>query len=198
MKRFRMYFWLLCGCLAGMFNTGSLVAQNVASDLRTFTARANAGSEISFVFSATDNKGKEIYRETGKATLSGNKYRMDVPGDLLVVNNGFTRWIYKPAEEELVIASNNPSEDDVLENPFAVLNTASNGKLKNYTVSVVKRTGTVGKELQGVPDKIILTAIAGAKYTIRITGFKLLTGLPDTFFELDPKKYAGVIITDLR
>lgn len=193
----KCFIFLWGGMLLLLIGQGA-AAQNGAADLRTFAARANAGSEIAFDFAATDNKGKEIYRETGKTTLSGNKYRMEVPGDLLVVNNGTIRWIYKPQEEEIVIAPNNPAGDDVLENPFAVLNVGGNGKVKNYSVLVVERKGSVPKELQGVPAKIILTATGGAKYTISITGFKSLSGLPDSLFEVDPKKYPDALITDLR
>lgn len=178
---------------------GKAQGQGKNTALTDFAARANAGSEISFVFSATDNKAQEIYRESGKTIVYGNKYRMDVPDNLLVVSNGTSRWIYKPQEEELVIAANNPGEEDIMENPFAILNVKNGGTVKNYTVSVISRaTGTGGKELQGVPDKIILTAKGGAKYTIAITGFKQIATPPATTFELDVKKYPNAIVTDLR
>ena len=118
--------------------------------------------------------------------------------DLLVVNNGVTRWIYKPGEEEIVIASNNPGEEDVLENPFAVLRAGNNGKIKNYTVSVIPRGAGASKELQQVLERIVLTAVGGARYTIRITGFRPLPDIPGAWFELDTKKYPEAVVTDLR
>lgn len=171
-------------------------AQN--KELEGFAVKANAGSEIAFQFSATDNKGEIIYNETGKTLIQGNKYRLEVPDNLLLVNNGITRWIYKEQDDELVIAANNPNEEDVLENPFAILK--SNGKqVKNYTVSIVNRAaGLGGAQMQGVPDKIILTASGGAKYTIKITGFKSVYNLSGSMFELDVKRYPNAVVTDLR
>lgn len=197
MKRVFVYGLYICAFLAFAL-PGKMYGQNKNGELAGFALRANAGSEISFVFSATDNKGKEIYKDSGKSVIYGNKYRMEIPGDLLVVNNGVTRWIYKPGEEEIVIASNNPGEEDVLENPFAVLRAGNNGKIKNYTVAVTPRGTGGAKELQGVPDKIVLTATGGARYTIRITGFKSLPDIPGAWFELDTKKYPEAVVTDLR
>ncbi len=192
----RLCFFLL----ATVLFTGRINGQGVNNDLNAFALRANAGSEISFVFSATDNKGKEVYNDSGKSIIYGNKYTMEIPGDLLVVNNGLVRWIYKINDEEIVIADNNPEEEDVLENPFAVLRTGRRGKLKNYTVSVVGRGSGAPGELKDIPDKIILTATGGAKYTIKITGFKSLPDINEkaALFELDTSRYPRAIITDLR
>lgn len=188
---FLFFVFSFCG-----IGNKTIQAQN--KELEGFARKANAGSEIAFQFSATDNKGKEIYNETGKTLIQGNKYRLEVPDNLLIVNNGSTRWIYKEQDDELVIAANNPNEEDILENPFAILQ--SNGKqIKNYGVSIVKRAaGAGGAQMQGVPDKIILTAKGGAKYTIKITGFKGVPNLSGAIFELDAKKYPKAIVTDLR
>lgn len=197
--RFLQYKILILGIFIVCLFSGNVNSQNINKELERFALRANAGSEIEFVFSATDNKGKEIYNESGSTIIHGNKYKLEIPNELLVVNDGTTRWIYKGQDDEMVIAANNPQDEDILENPFVILKGGNGGVLKNYTVSVINRVaGAGGSDLQGVPDKIILTAKGGAKYTIKITGFKSIANPLGILFELDVKKYPNAIVTDLR
>ncbi|MEG0890979.1 MAG: hypothetical protein RSF01_03760 [Bacteroidales bacterium] len=173
--------------------------QNINKDLAAFAKRANNGSEIIFTFSATNSKGKEIYKEAGIIKIYGNKYKLDIPDNLLILNNGVTRWIYKIEEEELVIAANNPQEEDILENPFIILRAGSSKIISNYTISVVKRVAEKeDSNIQGVPDKIILAAKDGSKYIIKITEFNNISNLSGAQFEFDVKKYPNAMVTDLR
>ena len=174
---------------------------------------------IGFDFFAMDGKGEKIYEERGTVSVRGDKFRMEIPDDLLVVSDGTVKWIYKPGAEELIIAENNTEEPDVLENPFSILEQAA--RFYNVTVGTgVKTLG--GKSVKtvtltpreaknnynridiflekdkNIPVRIEFFSIDGSRYTASILSFEPLTDTSGALFVLDPSKYPDAVITDLR
>lgn len=160
-----------------------------AQSLNTFANKANKGSEIEFEFEALDNKGNSIYSNSGVVYIFNDKYKMLIPDELMVIDNGVRRFIYKVQDDEIIIAPVNKEETDIMENPFAVLRYKKD-KIGNYTIDVKAKK-------EDIPNQIILKANNGAKYIISIKKFKEFTNINDKFFEYNIKDYPNAIVTNL-
>ena len=167
-----------------------LVNSAFSQSLEKFALKANKGSQIDFDFIAFDNKGKEVFSSAGNVFILNDKYKMIIPEELLVIDDGAKRYIYKEQDDEIIIAPVNKDDSDIMENPFAVLR-HKNNKSSNYQVEVVNGS------TPDLPKQIILKSSNGAKYVIAIKKFKELTNLNDKLFEFDVKNYPNAIVTRL-
>lgn len=197
----------------------SAYGQGKTDILAAAAGNIKAGTVIGFDFSATDGKGKKIYEERGTVSVWGDKFRMEIPDDLIVVSDGVVKWIYKPGEEELIIAENNTKEQDVLENPFSILEQTD--RFYNVTVGTevkiiggkgVKKVTLIPREAENnyvridiliekdknIPVRIEFLSIDGSQYTASIRSFRPLTDKSPVLFRLDPEKYPDAVVTDLR
>ncbi len=167
-----------------------LVNTAFSQSLEKFALRANKGSQIDFDFIAFDNKGKEVYSSAGNVFILNDKYKMIIPDDLIVIDNGTKRYIYKEQDEEIIIAPVNKDESDIMENPFAVLR-YKNNKAGNYQIDVVPGVTA------DMPKQIVLKSVSGAKYVILIKKFKDLNTLSEKIFEFNVNDYPNAIVTNL-
>ena len=167
-----------------------LVNSAFSISLEKCALKANKGSQIDYDMIALDNKGKEVYTSAGNVFILNDKYKMIIPEELLVIDNGTKRYIYKEQDDEIIIAPVNKDDSDIMENPFAVLR-HKNNKTSNYQVEVINGS------TPDLPKQIILKSSNGAKYVIAIKKFKELTNLNDKLFEFDVKNYPNAIVTRL-
>ena len=105
--------------------------------------------------------------------------------DALVLSDGEVMCIYQKAIDEALLQ--NASEGGII-NPFAVLVGADS----NYDVSASEA------DEQGIPRKIVLKAQSGAKYTIRIKGYKKLPQTDPQQFVFRAEDFPTAVVTDLR
>ena len=161
-----------------------------AQSLNSFADIANNGSEIIFEFKALDNKNVEVYRNEGTIIIYNDNYRMLISNDLLVIDNGIKRFIYKEQDDEIIIAPVNKNEEDIMENPFAILR-YKKSRVGNYNIEA-----KFGAD-KSIPQKIILKADNGAEYIITIKKFKDLKDISSKLFEYNLSEYPDAIVTNL-
>lgn len=194
-------------------------SSNAASLLNKTATEIRKGSVISFTFNSFDTGGKCNYSNTGTIITSGNKYRLSIGDELLIVSNGQTRWIYNEESEEVIISNATESETDITENPFILFDIAGN---KNYSlgkaitnttinskatsvITIIPKDKKTYKSIQiavnkatNTPVKISIFAANNSKYIANINSFKAPVSHSASQFVLTAKQYNNAIVTDLR
>ena len=172
-------------------------ANNSIDKLKSFANIANKGSEIGFLFTAIDKNGSMLYNSQGTTLVYNEMFSLQVPDELLVVDNKVNRWLYKINNEEIIVMDATLQEASIADNPFAFLRSENIESIKNYTVEVEERTGTTLPSLKSVPQKIILTSLAGIKYIIEINSFKESPQLSSYSFVLDLSRYPDAYVVEM-
>lgn len=172
-------------------------ANNSIDKLKSFANVANKGSEIGFLFTAIDKNGSMLYNSQGTTLVYNEMFSLDVPDELLIVDNKVNRWLYKINDEEIIVMDATLQEASIADNPFAFLRSENLESIKNYTIEVKDRTGKTLPSLKSVPQKIILTSLAGIKYIIEINSFKESPQLSSYNFVLDVAKYPNTFVVEM-
>lgn len=202
--------------LLGLWLLGGLLPSE--DRLAAAAAQMRAGAEIGFGFSARDAGARTVYAAEGTLHVWGDKFRMEIPEDLLVVCNGSVKWIYRPEAGELMIAEHHPQEADLLENPFSILENAgrqyrlsagaagvSGGKATETVVLTPRESGNGYARIEivlekdtAVPVRIAFFSKDGAQYAAEVRSFRPLQSRGAEQFELDPSAFPDAVVTDLR
>ncbi len=172
-------------------------ANNNIDKLKSFANIANKGSEIGFLFTAIDKNGSILYNNQGTTLVYNEMFSLEVPDELIVVDNKVNRWLYKINDEEIIVMDATLQEASIADNPFAFLRAENLESIKNYTIEVEDRTSTTLPSLKSVPQKITLTSLAGIKYIIEINSFKEAPQLSSYSFVLDVAKYPDAFVVEM-
>jgi len=155
-------------------------------------------------------------KTTGALAVKGEKYRINVSGQL-IINNTETVWTYLREVDEVTINCPPEDDEDNLFNPSNLLTMYENGfkykydhegKLGDETVHFIKLFPmdpkekpfhtvklAVNKESTQV-KQIMVFAKDGNVYTYTLTTFNANTSIPDSEFEFDDSEVDEVV--DLR
>lgn len=115
--------------------------------------------KIDFTYKMENAQKKINEVKTGSVIIKGNKYYLDITGQI-VICDGKTTWAYIKDANEVNI-DNVRTDDDAI-NPTKLMDTYN----KNYKCKLIKKTSENGKYVQ----IINLTPIKGKKYfKVRLT-----------------------------
>ncbi len=175
----------------------SVANANDIDDLKAFAQRASLGSEIGFIFTAIDKSGSMLYSSEGTTLVYDEMFKVEIPDEIIIVDNKVTRWLYNMFDEEILVMDVTLEEASIADNPFVILRENNIDSIKNYTIKFVSRDGDIPTSLLSVPQKIELTSLAGIKYTIEITSFKESPQLSSYNFVLDATNYPDAFVVEM-
>lgn len=153
------------------------------------------GYSFSFSFVAKDAKGVSVYNAKGDIVVSGPKFRMEIPQELIVVSDGKTQWVYNCSNDEILISESEFSQQLAsASNPLEMAEKLAGifvGANKGYEKAVVN------KDKAGNPVEVVIKWAKGS-YVIRILGAVVEKNTPPEMFALDVRNFPEAVITDLR
>ena len=162
--------------------------------LMPFAANAQQGYSFAFAFSAKDAKGVSVYDAKGDIEVSGPKFRMEIPQEMIVVSDGKTQWVYNCSNDEIIISESEFSQQLAsASTPLEMVEKVAGlfvGANKGYEK-------VVNKDKAGNPVEVVLKYAKGS-YVIRILGQVVKKNTPPEIFALDVRNFPEAFVTDLR
>lgn len=170
-----------------------------------------------FTFTAENKQAK--LNESQKGVLyvnaAANKYKV-VMADKDLISDGKTQWTYLKDDKEVQVSDAVANEDAL--NPAQVFTMYEKGYKYLYTgerkvgskvyqmidlspIDTKKPYFKIRLSVDKIAKQISSVTIFdknGSNYTYNITAFAPGTGLPESTFAFDAKKYPGVEVVDLR
>ena len=174
------------------------VAQNSSDAMHSSGVQSSEllkGYSFSFSFVAKDAKGGGVYDAKGDVVVSGARFRLEIPQQMIVVSDGKTQWVYNCSNDEILVSESEFSGQ--METASSVTEIVEKvaglfvGANKGYEKAVVK------KDKAGNPVEVVLKWAKGS-YVIRILGAVVETKTPPEMFSLDVRNFPEAVITDLR
>jgi len=172
---------------------------------------------IGFNFEATDRSGNLIYNDAGTVTMSGNRFRMEVAEDLVMVSDGTTLWIYKPQSEDIIIMDAAMAGLQAASSAVSSVSSASSSSsvsaadksLEQALHNLAALFGYAGGDASkidikrdpgGLMSQINFISKDNSAYTVKVKSVEPLAGnSPDSsYFTLQPRDYPNAIVTDMR
>lgn len=175
--------------------------------------RDMGGLEAAFTQVVGSGFGNDSTRVTGRVVLSGNKYRVEMPGQT-VVTNGTTTWIYSPADSQVVVNDAASADGPITPESFLAASaqnyevrerrTADRDGTPHVVLRLAAATDTARFETAALwvraSDRVVTRLRAtdrdGATFDLRLRDITVSAALPDSTFVFDPPSDVEVI--DLR
>jgi outer membrane lipoprotein-sorting protein len=177
---------------------------------------ANAGFLLDFTLKTEDTKAKVVYTHDGKASIKGNKFKIEVP-DGTTWFDGKTQWVYMNGSDEVNV-SEPVGEELAAISPVALLNLYKTGfklsdkKQKKEAGKILYIIEMTPKKKNGEITKIVLSVDSSNYYITSIllqgkdkVNNRLLirkqvktAALGDNIFVFNPQDYPDAEIVDLR
>ena len=202
------------GLLSSKAQTKDPKAKALLNEVNT---KVNSYKNIQIEFRyVLENGSEKIRQETsGKVTLQGNKYVLDILG-IQRIFDGETLYTISPEDKEVTVSKNNTDEVNTIA-PNALLTFYEAGY--NYQMDIIQNK--LGRKIQYIKlipinyDSEIKYALLGidintkhiynlieignneTKTTLTVNTFDTNNPLPPTFFAFDASKYDGYYINNL-
>ena len=168
-----------------------------------------------FTYSIESKMDKAQEKQNGVIYTKGNKFKLDIAGQLIVCDNA-TVWTYSKEVNEVQINHYNPKQatirlDDIFTmydkgflykiieekkeagKELAIVELTPKDKKKNF----YKIKLTIDKTNQSIIKSVVYDK-SGNIHTYTITNQVPNIKVNDKFFTFDPKSYKGVEVIDLR
>ena len=168
-----------------------------------------------FTYSIESKMDKAQEKQNGVIYTKGNKFKLDIAGQLIVCDNA-TVWTYSKEVNEVQINHYNPKQatirlDDIFTmydkgflykiieekkdgaKELAIVELTPKDKKKNF----YKIKLTIDKTNQSIIKSVVFDK-SGNIHTYTITNQVPNIKVNDKFFTFDPKSYKGVEVIDLR
>jgi outer membrane lipoprotein-sorting protein len=201
-----------------IYSSLTVVAQNDAEAIKildNFSALALRAPSVSIKFSmeTIDQVEGTNTIDTGSIILSKDRYRLDMP-DNIIWFNGETSWSYLPAEKEVTVAKPDRKDNSFLSKPSSIFSVYKKG----YKVRLLEeKPGSYSIDLY--PEDInsdhvrIRLNIGKSSLDLKSIEYKIKNGItsiltvkeydlkqqPDnSVFTFSPDMYKGVEIVDMR
>ena len=170
--------------------------------------------KIEFTYKYENEKNKISEVKEGDIIIQGNKYRMNVAGQL-IINDGTTVWTYLKDAEEVTINKFKETKESITPQkiisdynkdfkPKLIREYTEKGKTymiidltPNISRSFYKVRIIVDKGLQQVKSSVFFEK-EGNKFSYEVKKFIPNVKIDDQMFSFDPKDYPGVEINDMR
>ncbi|MGE5406411.1 MAG: LolA family protein [Methanosarcina sp.] len=194
------------------------IAQNDDAAMKildSFSAKAKNAPSVSMKFNLVTVNQMEKSTDTlaGKVILNGDKYRLDLP-DNIIFFNGDASWSYLPAEQEVTVTKPDKKDNSFQNRPSSVFSIYKNGykcrlieeKSNSYTIDLYPEDlKTEILRIRLVIGKPQLNLISleykrkdGIVNTLQVLEYDLKSKpAPDTF-TFQKEKYKDVDIIDMR
>lgn len=193
-------------------------AQNARSILDKASEAYNkaGGITASFTLDTKDTKAKNTYSYDGKASMKGNKFKLEIP-DGITWFDGNNQWVYIKDTDEVNVT--NPTGEELQNiSPSAIFSLYKNGfklaykgekivKGKSVYVveltpekkkaEIIKITVTIDKT-SNLFTSITVVNKTGLENTLSINKMQTGVSLSDATFAFNKKNYPGVDVIDLR
>lgn len=193
-------------------------AQNARSILDKASEAYNkaGGITASFTLDTKDTKAKNTYSYDGKASMKGNKFKLEIP-DGITWFDGNNQWVYIKDTDEVNVT--NPTGEELQNiSPSAIFSLYKNGfklaykgekivKGKSVYVveltpekkkaEIIKITVTIDKT-SNLFTSITVVNKTGLENTLSINRMQTGVSLSDATFAFNKKNYPGVDVIDLR
>jgi outer membrane lipoprotein-sorting protein len=183
--------------------------------LDSFAAKATSAPSVSMKFDMVTVNQAELTADTlqGSVILSKDKYRLDLP-DNIVFFNGESSWSYLPAEKEVTVTKADKKDNSFQNRPSAIFSMYKNG----YKIRLIEeRTSAWVIDLypEDIKNEIIRIRLTIGKIKLNLMNleYKRRDGViidlkvkdydltrkptPDAFI-FDTAKYKGVEVIDMR
>ena len=193
-------------------------AQNARSILDKASEAYNkaGGITASFTLDTKDTKAKNTYSYDGKASMKGNKFKLEIP-DGITWFDGSNQWVYIKDTDEVNVT--NPTGEELQNiSPSAIFSLYKSGfklaykgekKTKGKSVyiveltpekkkaEIIKITVTIDK-MSNLFTSITVVNKTGLENTLSINKMQTGVSLSDVTFAFNKKNYPGVDVIDLR
>jgi outer membrane lipoprotein carrier protein len=183
--------------------------------LDRFSSAALGAPSVTMKFYLISNDQTEKRNDTlsGSITISSNKYKLDLP-DNIIWYNGEASWSYLPAEKEVTITKPDKKDDSFQNRPSAIFTAYKKGhkcrlieerddlyiidlypediksELISVRLSISKPSMNLKSLVYRKKDGLIITLLM-KDYNLKIK--------PETsFFTFPPDKFKGVEVIDMR
>lgn len=193
--------------VASMANAQETAGQLVKRVIDQLNSHKNY--EITFDYEVGNSLTAVSEIETGKATLKGEAYKLEIAGQE-ITSDGKTLWTYLIDDEEVMVGN---ATDESLMTPIKMLTTYD----KDYSMKYVKQA-VKGKKCiemlnpKGEFKRITLTidekkleiekakieAQSGDEIVVTIKSYNYDKTLKDNFFTFDEKMHKNVDVIDMR
>lgn len=195
---------MLVASIANAQETAGQLVKRVIGQLNS-----HKNYEITFDYEAGNSLTAVSEIETGKATLKGEAYKLEIAGQE-ITSDGKTLWTYLIDDEEVMVGN---ATDESLMTPIKMLTTYD----KDYSMKYVKQA-VKGKKCiemlnpKGEFKRITLTidekkleiekakieAQSGDEIVVTIKSYNYDKTLKDNFFTFDEKMHKNVDVIDMR
>ncbi|MFO0322166.1 MAG: LolA family protein [Bacteroidota bacterium] len=194
-----------------------LKAKPILDDLSRVT-KAYKTIVSEYIFTILNKEKKQIEKQTGKIQVKGNKFKLTIPGNLIVCD-GKTIWANNKDAAEVTIKNFDASNEDQL-NPSKIFTMYETGykykyekeeKIVAINCHVINLYPSIKPEKKKFHTvklyidkskkqivKIVMLMKDGSTQTYDITLFKSNSELADTIFAFDLKPFKADQITDER
>lgn len=159
---------------------------------------------------------KEV--QNGTVRQQGEKFRLEMDQQT-IANDGKTTWVYLKSTNEIQINDTDPNNDNGFLTPRDLLRRYQNG---DYLFAITDKTAEKTRvltqiefkpkdksseyskirvsidEKAGTIDNIKAFAKDGSRYAFQVSRFTPNKAFPDATFQLDPKRFPGAHVEDLR
>ncbi len=153
-------------------------------------------------------------KKTGKIYVSGDKYRIEMPGQT-IISDGKTLWTYLEDSQEVMVSNMEDNDESI--SPTKILTSYDknydarfnrDATYKNSNLKLIDLKPTEGKNFEKMSvllnqKKLELENFSvydknGNVFTYHIINLKPNIDLPADTFTFDPKKYPDVEVVDMR
>lgn len=183
--------------------------------LDAFSSKAKSAPSVSMKFDLVTVNQVEKTTDTlsGSVTLSGDKYRLELP-DNIVFFNGESSWSYLPAEKEVTVTKPDKKDNSFQNKPSAVYSMYKTG-YKNRLVEEKQNSWIIDLYPEDLKTDLMRIRLTIGKQQLNLINleYRRKDGItstlyvkeynltkkpaPDTFtFQKD--KYSGVDVIDMR
>lgn len=212
MKRLALFVVLLVPffTIAQKDKTADKLLSTISSRYKKFKS-----IKADFTYAIESKQDKAQEKQSGVIFVKGNKFKLDIAGQLIICDNA-TIWTYSKEVNEVQISTYNPKQATIrLDDIFTMYDKGflykmvEEKKEGNKEVAVVELTPkdkkknfykiklTIDKTNQSIVKSVIFDK-SGVIHTYTITNQVPNIKVEDKFFGFDAKNYKGVEVIDLR
>lgn len=166
-------------------------AANAQHSSDAHSAALDKCCSFSFSFVAKDAKGGPVYDAKGDVVVSGARFRVEIPHQMIVVSDGVTQWVYNSSNDEILISGSEFSQQMAsASTPLEMVVELFVGANKGYEK-------VLNKDKAGNLVEVVLKWAKGS-YVMKILGPIVEKKTPPEMFSLDVRNFPEAVITDLR
>ncbi len=183
--------------------------ENVINKIASYQ---NFEAELSYTMVNTEMNIDE--KKTGKIYVSGDKYRIEMPGQI-IISDGKTLWTYLEDSQEVMVSNLEDNDESI--SPTTILTSYNkdydarfdkDATYKNSNLKQIILKPSKGKNFEKMSvlvnsknmtlENFSVYDQNGNVFTYHIVDLKPNVKLPEDTFTFDTKKYPDVEVVDMR